>query len=126
METHAFIEDGICNMKACDIEQQDKKEERRNCNIGRIQFFVTAIMCAICMIINATLSFFLVEKKRLWTQGHVLPLLCDIAEFGYLIAIFTSISGSILACVKEDWIWFLPGCISLLVSTLIYVYEFSF
>ncbi len=87
------------------------------------QMMSTSLLCAMCLILNSALSFFVVEKKRLWTQGHVLPPRCDMAELGFLISFFLSTSGSFMAVTTTDWLWFTPGCFSLFVSSLIYLSE---
>ncbi len=87
----------------------------------RFTVLTTSILCAFCLLTNSMLSFFLVEKKRLWTQGHVLSPRCDLAELGFLLSFFFSISGSFLACTTTDWIWFIPSCVTLALSSLLYL-----
>lgn len=98
------------------IDKNSKRENPRAMKSQR-SFFA----CGLCMVMNSALSFFIVEKRRVWTHGHVLPMICDVAEFGFLIATFSSFTGSILASAKQEWTWFLPGCISLFISTIIYL-----
>lgn len=86
-----------------------------------VNFGITSVLCTICMIINTSMAVILVEKRRIWSNGHVLPLWCDIAEIGYIVSFFLSVSGSFLAFVTKDWFWFIPGSLVLTFSTLLYL-----
>lgn len=109
------------NNNCTNDQYSNNKDDCEKMKIPRIHHLSTSIMCATCLIINSVLSFFIVEKKRIWTQGHVLPLKCDLAELGFLISMFFSITGSVLACTTTDWIWFLPGCITMFLSSTVYL-----
>ena len=102
-------------------QYNNSKDNDERLKIPRIHYLSTSLMCATCLIINSFLSFFIVEKKRIWTQGHVLPFRCDLAELGFLISMFFSITGSALACTTTDWVWFLPGCITMFLSSIVYL-----
>ena len=104
-----------------DMMVEGLQKEGKSNKVKRWEFIATSMMCATCMLINSSLSFFLVEKERLWTQGHELSLKCEIAEFGFLLSGFLSISGTYLACSNEDWLWFVPGSVTLFISSLIYL-----
>eukprot|EP00551_Chaetoceros_affinis_P016283 CAMPEP_0203703656 /NCGR_PEP_ID=MMETSP0091-20130426/43947_1 /ASSEMBLY_ACC=CAM_ASM_001089 /TAXON_ID=426623 /ORGANISM="Chaetoceros affinis, Strain CCMP159" /LENGTH=179 /DNA_ID=CAMNT_0050578405 /DNA_START=30 /DNA_END=566 /DNA_ORIENTATION=+ len=79
-------------------KDKDKDEEKNVMKSNR-----SFLACGLCMVMNATLSFFIVEKRRLWTVGHALPMICDVAEFGFLVSVFLSFTGSIMANYNRDW-----------------------
>jgi hypothetical protein len=105
-----------------DEDKNDNYDDDEHFRIRQPEFLSSIVLCATCTLINAVLCFFTVEKKRMWINGHILPIKDDLAEFGYLISFFLSFSGSILALAGDDFFWLFPGTLALLISNLIYAH----
>lgn len=108
-EVASLLEAGIKEVPTTTIHQQ------------RWQLILSITMCGLCLLINSCMSFFFVEKKRIWTYGHVLPVGIEMAELGFLISIFLSLWGSILSIVTEDWSWYIPSASVLAMSSGIFI-----
>ena len=123
IETTSCIDNEVCNIEACIAEGHKMEEENSyRPTILTIQYYLIVLLCGFELFFNSGVCFFLMEKRRIWAPGHTnLPLLIDIVECGFLTALFLSFSGTMIVLVQGDFTWFLPGCIALLISTLIYI-----
>lgn len=99
-----------------DLLRDENKQATLILNSSNLFFIV-------CLIANAFLSLFIIEKKRLWTKRHALPVQCDITECAMLCSLFLTFSGSILVCLTKDKVYIIPGMVAMLVG-LILVFVF--